>query len=138
LYVPLGFSKASSELGDMLRGGAIVFCLLDLFYLLLDKVLAGAAYYRNGNRHRLGRCLHSKWVSIGARCWWWGPACMIFVLQPWGYTTFARHSALAWRGWSCSCGGYNACLVAGRAYSRFAGIVVVSGSCIRGLAVDGV
>jgi hypothetical protein len=51
LHVPLSFSKASSELGDTLRGGAIVFCLLDLFYLLLDKVLARAAYYRNSNRH---------------------------------------------------------------------------------------
>jgi hypothetical protein len=61
---------------------------------------------------------------------------MVFVLQPWGYTTFARRSALAWRGWLCSRRGYDACLVAGRAYSRFAGIVVVSGSCIRGLAVD--
>jgi hypothetical protein len=51
LYVPLSFSKASSELGDMLRGSAIVFYLLDLFYLLLDKVLARAAYYQNSNRH---------------------------------------------------------------------------------------
>jgi hypothetical protein len=45
LHVPLSFSKASLELGDILRGGAIVLCLLDLFYLLLDKVLARAAYY---------------------------------------------------------------------------------------------
>jgi hypothetical protein len=43
--VPLGFSKASLELGDTLGGSAIVFCLLDLFYLLLDKVVARAAYY---------------------------------------------------------------------------------------------
>jgi hypothetical protein len=45
LYVPLSFSKVSLELGNILRGGAIIFCLLDLFYLLLDKVLARAAYY---------------------------------------------------------------------------------------------
>jgi hypothetical protein len=45
LYIPLSFSKASLELGNTLRGSAIIFCLLDLFYLLLDKVLARAAYY---------------------------------------------------------------------------------------------
>jgi hypothetical protein len=41
----ISFSKASLELGNILRGSAIIFCFLDLFYLLLDKVLARAAYY---------------------------------------------------------------------------------------------
>jgi hypothetical protein len=51
LHVPLSFSKASLELGNILRGSAIIFYLLDLFYLLLDKVLAKAAYYQNSNRY---------------------------------------------------------------------------------------